>query len=398
MPYGAFMESVTWSQVLAWRMRRQFLLPESAPVPGAAPDDPGVVDVARRLAGVQAQVASAAELAVALRLREPRPGTVEPALLGDRSLVKTWAMRGTLHLLPGDEAGAYLAVCGAHRRWEQASWQKAFGATPADLEEIAVAAAEALAGGVALTREELTAEIVARTGSAHLAEVLGSGWGTLLKPLAWWGVLCHGPAKGNRVRFVSPADWLPGWTGVPGAAGGPAATGGAGDLDVAAALVIRAYLRAHGPTTPDIFDRVWLSRGGTRKAMLRGWFDALGGELVTVEVEGVPMRLLAADLDELTAQPPVETVRLLPGFDPYVLGAGTGTVAVVPAERRSEVSRTAGWISPVVVYGGRVAGVWRVDDDVVGVSLWEDLPRGPLADEAERVAAALGRPLRVTIG
>jgi hypothetical protein len=90
-------------------------------------------------------------------------------------------------------------VSAAHRNWERASWQKTFGATPADLEAIAAAASDALAGGAALTREELTAEVVERTGFEHFAEVLGLGWSTLLKPLAWWRVLCFGPPKGNRV-------------------------------------------------------------------------------------------------------------------------------------------------------------------------------------------------------
>jgi hypothetical protein len=86
------MTSVTWEQVLAWRMRRQFIDP-----PGDAP----AVEVARRLAGIQAQVASAAELAVAVRQAAPERGAVPKALLDDRTLVKTWAMRGT-YLVPAE--------------------------------------------------------------------------------------------------------------------------------------------------------------------------------------------------------------------------------------------------------------------------------------------------------
>jgi hypothetical protein len=418
------MESVSWPQVRAWRMRRQFLDPE--PVPGdaaaggrsAAGSDatagpradgpgaagPGVVDVARRLAGVQAQVQSAAELAIGLRQHARsafRPGAVGQALDVDRSLIKTWAMRGTLHLLPADTAGAYLAVCAANRRWELGSWQKAFGATPADLAAIAEAAADALDGGVELTRERLVSEIVARTGSEHLAEVLGSGWGTLLKPLAWWGVLCQGPARGNRVTFVSPADTVPGWTGVPGRdrRGTPLAGDGGADpgesLDEAARVVIRDYLAAYGPSTPEVFDKAWLSRGVTRKAMLRGWFAALGDELTTVDVEGAPSLMLTADVDELVAQRPSESVRLLAGFDQYILGPGTGAAQIVPADRRGEVSRAAGWISPVVLRAGRAAGTWRVEDDTVEFTLWDDVAAASLEAEVERVAVVLGRPLRI---
>src|SRR5690606_12199492 len=101
------------------------------------------------------------------------------------------------------------------------------------------------------------------------------------------------------------------------------------------------------------------SRGVTRRGLLKEWFAAVEDELTTVEVDGVPMRLLAEDLDELAATAPTEAVRLLGGFDQYVLGAGTNATYLVPAERRGDVSRTGGWIAPVVVHGGRVAGTWQ---------------------------------------
>ncbi|MCW2918412.1 MAG: hypothetical protein JWN52_6480 [Actinomycetia bacterium] len=360
------METLAWPQVLAWRMRRQFLDPV-----GAA----SAVEVTRRLAGVQAQVASAAELAVAVR--GAAAAEVGRALWDDRTLVKTWAMRGTLHLLPADEAAAYLALVGTVRNWEKPSWQRAFGATPADLEAIAAAATEVLGGGEALTREELTAEIVDRTGSRHLADVLGSGWGTLLKPLAWWGVLCYGPPQGSRVTFISPAHQIPDWSGLP-------------PVEDAARTVIRAFLGAHGPATPEMFD-AWLLRKTSRKKDLKAWFAVVAGELTTVEVEGVQMHVLTEHLDELLTTEPTGTVRLVGGFDPYVLGAGTDATQVIPADRRSEVSRTGGWISPVVLYGGRVAGVWEVEDGEIVVTPFEDIPDGPLQAEIVRVVPLLSR-------
>lgn len=289
-------------------------------------------------------------------------------------MLKTWAMRGTLHLLPADEAGAYLALAGAHRKWETGAWQKAFKATPADLEAIADAASQALAGAKPLTREALTAEIVERTGFEQLREVLSSGWGTLPKVLAWWGVLCYGPADGNRVTFVSPREWVKGWRDVP-------------KPDDAAPQVIRAFLRAHGPATPETFD-AWLSRGMTRRGTLKGWFAALEDELATVDVEGVPIQLLAEDVDALRGTKPTNAVRLLGGFDQYVLGAGTKATYLIPAEHRADVSRAAGWISPVVLYGGRVAGVWQPDNGIE-VSLWDDVPKRALKAEVDRMRGLL---------
>ncbi|WP_242886933.1 winged helix DNA-binding domain-containing protein [Actinomadura litoris] len=360
------MASVTWPQVLAWRMRRQYLEPAA---------DVSAADVARRLAGVQAQVASAAETAVALRRRGPAPGEVPRALLEERTLVKTWAMRGTLHLLPADEAAAYLVLCSAVRNWEKGAWQRTFGATPADLEAIAAAATGALAGGAALTREELTTAVVEETGSRHLAEVLGSGWGTLLKPLAWWGVLCYGPSRGANVTFTSPEEWLPGWKGLPPA-------------DEAARTVVHAYLGAHGPATLDQFD-TWLMRKGNRKRDVKAWFAAAEDGLAMVEVEGVPMYVQERHRDELLATEPTSSVRLLGGFDQYVLGAGTGATYLIPAEHRGAVSRTGGWISPVVLHEGRVAGVWEDEGGEIAVTAFEDIPADLLEEEKARMRSLL---------
>jgi N-acetylglucosamine kinase-like BadF-type ATPase len=127
---------VSWDQVLAWRMTRQFLDP-----PGAQ----DAVEVARRLCGVQAQVASAADLAVAVRQAAPRRDQVAEAI-AERRLLKTWAMRGALHLLPADEAAAYLAVMASAASWRKPSWQRAFVNTE-QLDQLAAAVTEALADG-----------------------------------------------------------------------------------------------------------------------------------------------------------------------------------------------------------------------------------------------------------
>jgi hypothetical protein len=102
--------------------------------------------------------------------------------------------------------------------------------------------------------------------------------------------------------------------------------------------------------------------------------------------------LMADDVDDLAATEPSETVRLLPGFDQYVLGPGTSAAAVVPPAHRPDVSRAAGWISPIVVAGGRVVGVWEPVDGAAKVQLFDDAPAPPAAAldaEIERVEAIL---------
>src|SRR5438309_4612453 len=176
---------VTWRQALAWRIQRHLLDPIGVlPVP----------QVVRRLCGVQTQVASSAELAVRVRRQTSRPGEVGRALSEGR-LIKTWAMRGALHLLTPEEAGAFLSLMAAGRSWERPSWQRYFGVTSELMDALRGTVRDALDGAI-LTRDELGAAVTAQRGLGHIGEELGSGWGTLLKPLAWQGDLCFGPSRG----------------------------------------------------------------------------------------------------------------------------------------------------------------------------------------------------------
>jgi hypothetical protein len=230
-----------------------------------------------------------------------------------------------------------------------------------------------------VTREELTEGLVARLGGAVPAEHLTSGWGAVLKPLAWQGLLVQGPARGGRVTFTRPRVELP-----------PA--------DEAGQRLVLAYLGAYGPATPTAFDD-WLLRGATPKKVLRSWFAELSSEglLVEVTVEGERLWARAADVDELAAARPEPVTRLLPAFDQYVLGPGTKDPHLLDPRHRGAVSRAAGWIAPVVVHAGRVVGTWEADG-AVRVSLFAEAP--PLDDAvlaAEAAHLAPGLPVEVVV-
>ncbi len=365
---------VTWKQALAWRMKRHLLDPVG---------DTSVPNVVARLCGVQAQVASSAELAVRLRRSKSSPGEVGRAL-SRGSLVKTWAMRGTLHLLTPEIGPAFLSLIASGRSWERPSWQKYFGVSPDQIQGLRGATREALSNGP-MTREELIKAVTKTRGLGHIGDALGSGWGTLLKPLAWQGDLCFGPSKGNRVTFTLPEAASKRWPGVL-------------TTEEAAPLAILAYLSAHGPSTADAFGN-WLAGGWFGKRQLRAWFAELGDQLAEVDVEGEPAYLMAEDLDELGSTKPTKTVRLLGGFDQFVLAPGTGDTHVVLAKRRPSVSKQSGWISPVVVSGGAVSGTWEMRDNQVAVSWFKEsrLPRQRLEEEVERLGQIVGRSLDIRV-
>ena len=366
---------ITWQQALAWRMQRHLLDPI-----GRLP----VADVVGRLCGVQAQVASSAELAIRVRRQRSRHGEVGRALRDGR-LIKTWAMRGTLHLLTPEEAGTFLSLMASGRSWERPSWQRYFGVTPKQMEALRRAVRVALEGGP-LTRDELGAAVSAHRGLRHVGEALRSSWGTLLKPLAWHGDLCCGPSQGSRVTFTRPEDASSRWRGLP-------------DPDQAAPVAIVSYLRAYGPATIDAFGN-WLAGGWFGKRQLKTWFGALEQRLAEVDLDGERAHVLAEDIDELASVSPTTAVRLLPGFDQYVLGPGTGDGHVVPTSRRAAVSRQAGWISPVVVVGGVVCGTWELDGDRARIAWFREagrLPRNALQTELARLSSIVDRDLRSVI-
>jgi hypothetical protein len=230
-----------------------------------------------------------------------------------------------------------------------------------------------------LTRDQLVKEVIADKRFVGMEDRLRSGWGQVLKPLAWRGVLCHGPVQGNKVTFASPARRYPDWRERP-------------EPDDAAPVVIGAYLGAYGPATAEVFDR-WLSRNASSKPRLRGWFADMRSTLTEVDVEGRKGWMLTEHVEELVGMDPCVGVRLLGGFDQYVLGPGTNDDVLLPKEHRSAVSRTSGWISPIVVLNGRIAGVWEMSDHEVLVSPFPDaapLPMRELDQEAAHVARASG--------
>ena len=115
-------------------------------------------------------------------------------------------------------------------------------------------------------------------------------------------------------------------------------------------------------------------------------------------------QMLAADLKSLRSGADQESVQLLPGFDPYLMGHATRDHLFDPVHRW-KVSRVAGWISPVVLVNGRVMGVWThaVTKGGLKVDLTPFAPLKPrVIKEAgarvEIIATALGANLdRVTV-
>lgn len=184
------------------------------------------------LAGLHAQLASSAVLSLAVRTDGLAADAVATALEG-RRLVKTWAWRGTLHLLPAADLAAAVGALGTlDPRHHAPSWQRYHGVARDEADAL-YDVLPAVLDGPPLTREELATAVADHTGSANLGERLRDGWGALLKPAAFTGTLCFATDDGRSVRFTRPDRWLEDWT--------PAAP------EEASREVARRWLAAYGP-------------------------------------------------------------------------------------------------------------------------------------------------------
>ena len=370
------------TRVHAWRIDRQLLGRGAAGSPA---------EVARTLVGVQAQVTSSAALAIALRSKRSRGKT--PAVdtttraLFDRRLVRAWAMRGTLHLFAADDVPTVAAALRGKERWRRPAWLRWFGVTEPEMDRLIDAIGEVLDDDRPRTRAELADEVGAQHGN-RAAELLRGSWGSTLKVASDRHYLVQSAEDEAGVRFIRASRWIPGWRDEE-------------PREALAALVER-YLAAYGPATLQELLRWW---GVSERKVMRPIVAQLGSAVTEVDVAGVRAFVRSQDVDAINATRPGRgDVQLVGGFDPFIVGAGLREQLIPPAHLK-RVSRTAGWISPVVLVDGVAAGVWDMqrkrDRLAITVETFAkadpDLRRS-IAAAAERVAAALGTTPTVAYG
>ena len=171
-----------------------------------------MADVAAAVSGVHAQILSAAEVSAALRVEGATRADVRRALWEDRTLVKTFGPRGTVHLLPTADLGRWMAALGA------VPWRSPFpdGVRMTDDEtRTVVAAIGRPCADAALTVDELT-EAVGDLAGAWAAEpvmpafqTLWPRWRQVTDRAAYAGVLCYGPDRARKVTYTRPPETEP---------------------------------------------------------------------------------------------------------------------------------------------------------------------------------------------
>ncbi len=292
-------------------------------------------EAVRWLTAVQAQDHAGALTSVAMRTAARALGAVEQGLDGGE-LVRSWPMRGTLHVVVAEDlpwmvdllAPRVLAGAGARRAQ--------LGLTARLLERAREVAVGALEGGRQLRREELH-------DAWHQAGLITGGQRGyhLLWHLAHTGTLCLGPLRDGQQLVVLVEEWIPSPRRL--------------ERDEALGELAERFFRSHGPATvKDLMRWARMLAGDARAGV------ALArGQLERTEVEGVEYFMDPQTPELLQAhRRQARGVFLLPGFDEFILGYQDRR-AVLAAEFADRIVPGGnGMFRPTVVSGGKVLGTW----------------------------------------
>jgi hypothetical protein len=335
-------------------------------------------DAARWMLAMQGQDWPGAKWSIGLRAPGSTEATVEGAFdSGD--IVRSWPMRGTLHVVPAEDLGWMLSLTTARSVRSVAARRALLGITEADVERARDAAVAALAGGRRLSRDAMLAAIAAGGASTD-----GQRGYHLLWYLAQTGTLVMGPTDGGQQAFVLLDEWIRSPRRL--------------ERDEALGELAFRYFRSHGPAT--VGDLVRWS--GLTVADVRRGLSACDGRLASIEVDGVALLLASEALD---ARPPSADLHLLPGFDEYILGYRDRSAALAAEHADAIVPGGNGMFKPTIVADGAVIGTWRrtvkAREVVIEPTLF-DAARGShragLARAARAYGAYLGRPATVADG
>lgn len=339
------------------------------------PVDP--VTIARDVCGLQAQITPAAFLQAWARNHVITRSEIEDALWKKRSLIKTSLMRQTLHLIPGNEFPIYIAALKSSRIAAVLRVMLRCGIGREEAEALTLLVMDSLASGPC-SQPAIRAAVRPKV-SKRVRAWMDKVWSIVRIPIAE-GLICYGAGEGNQATFIRTDHWVTGKRVTI-------------SEEQARGCLLRYYLRAYGPATIKDFAH-W---SGMPAGEVRPLPSLLAAELEELVIDKRVCLLLREDLSVLAAGAgEADSVRLLPHFDPYLLAHREKDHLLGPRHYK-RVYRNQGWISPVLLVNGAVAGVWshKVQGKklIVHVETFAGISKAmkaEIAREAESLAGFLG--------
>jgi hypothetical protein len=296
----------------------------------------GVAQVVRDLGGAQAQEAEAAALTVRARCAGLVAADVERAQTQERSVVRTWCIRGTLHLVATEDLGWLLGLLGPIFIRSSRGRRAELGLDEATGERAIRALRDVLGKQGPLTRAEIVEQLAHRG-----IQLAGQTRPHLLRLAALQGIICWGPARGREPTYVLLSDWVEAGPALP--------------PEQARAELAHRYLSAYAPAAPEDF-AAW---SGLSLAAARAAWQSLSSQLIEVETRAAPAWMLATQAAWLQEALPPPIVRLLPRYDAYLLGYRNRDLAI-DAGYVKRVYPGGGLLHPALLVNGRVTGTWKI--------------------------------------
>ena len=288
------------------------------------------------LCGLQAQFLSNA--LHALRLRTTAVDTA--------GLIKSWTLRGTVHLFPEADLPLYRRLHGTAADVSQSGWfQWRFAReNPCITKERDAYFAQVIVEGIAQgcdTREALRQRCrehgLTDTEERHVFD----GWGGTFAELADIGVICYKVQEEKAYRLCP--DFTP--------------------MEAHAARIelARRYFTHYGPAT--LRDAAYFFRA--TQAEVKSWLKELPVE--ELRLDGRAYFRIPRE-DEPLAMP---GCILLAGFDQLMLGYRKEDNPFLPPEHLRGIFNLAGIVMPGILLHGRVVGRWKQKDSKMTFTLFE---------------------------
>lgn len=332
------MTALSPERVRALRMRAQGLFPRFQTPPGASGTFV-VAQLVRSLGGIQAQDVRAARLALRVRSMGLLDADVERARVQERTIIRTWGQRGTLHLIATEDTGWLLPLLGPVFIAASRRRRAELGLDENTCTRGIRAVRDALASHGPLTRAELVEQL-----ALHGIHLEGQARPHLLSRAALEGVICFGPDRGTEPTYVLLTDWA-----------APGSLEKSLTEETAYIELTHRYLSAYGPAMPEDM-AAW---SGLPLSKIRAVWRQIADQLIEVEIGNTAAWMLksrATWLDEPFSQN--EFVCLLPAFDIYLLGYQSRDLTV-PRQYAKSVNAGGGMLHPVVLVNGRAVGTWK---------------------------------------
>lgn len=355
---------MTISDIARFRLHKQHISEATFEQPGA---------VVEWLGAVQAQDYLGALWAIGLRMRNAVEADIERAI-ADRTIIRTWPMRGTLHFVAAADIRWMLELLTPRIVANNAQLVfRYFGLDESAFARSKELAARALQGGGQLTRNAMYKML--ESGGVSAAGQHGSH---ILWRLAQDGLICFGPREGKQQTFVLLDEWAPKAKRM--------------SRDESLAEIAMRYFTSRGPAT--LRDFVWWS--GLTTAEAKAGLEMAKRRL---EQETVNDQTYWFASPAPSKKDHSMTAYLLPAFDEYTVAYKDRSAVLDPAYTRQANSGN-GILYPTMVVGGRVVGTWKralkKDTLAISHSPFAKLNRaetGALADAATRYGKFLGATL-----